>query len=447
MPVSRQDALHEYTERLRRRISSARLVRSTATVKRVRYWQLEATACPGSFGELALVRGVSGRQYPAMVIEASAEGAALVALDTTLDVRAGAEVELLGGVVSVPTGREVLGRVIDPIGRPLDGYPMPVTEEERAVLAGPSLQLPPAKELRVFWTGVRAIDAFVPALVGRRFGILGAAGTGKTLLLRMICCFAQVDVVVLGLVGERGREVHEAAEAIMALRPETVIVATRPDAPPAMRRLTPYAATAVAEYFRDQGAHVLLAIDSLTRFAYAQRELGLALGELPASRAYPPSLFWAIPELLERAQAAGGPGEITAYYAVLLESEDTTDPIAEVALASLDGHVFLSRELATRGVYPAVDILRSLSRMAEAALSAGHLKDIARVREWAQAYEDARDLIETGLYRPGSNAAVDAGIRLMPRLREFLSQPYDTPAEGNETLEGLSRVVREVAGK
>ncbi len=433
-----------HTERLKQRIAATRLVRAKAAVRRVQYWRLDVTACPGQYGELAMVRGASGRQYPAMVVEASADGAALVALDVAPDIRAGAEVELTGSAVSVPVGSEVLGRVIDPIGRPLDGNPSPVTQQRRAVVSAPPRTLPRRQRPRVFWTGVRAVDAFVPALVGRRFGILGAAGTGKTLLMRMICCFARVDVVVVGLVGERGREVHEAAEALMAVRPETVIVATRPDAPPAMRRLTPYAATAVAEYFRDQGAHVLLAIDSLTRFAYAQRELGLALGELPATRAYPPSLFWAIPELLERAQASEGQGDITAYYSLLLESEDATDPIAEVALASLDGHIFLSRELATRGVYPAVDILRSLSRMSDEALPVQHRADRQQVREWAQAYHDARDLIETGLYRPGSNEAVDAGIRLMPLLRGFLAQRFDQAADGSETQEALRRLVEEV---
>ncbi|MBC7286992.1 MAG: EscN/YscN/HrcN family type III secretion system ATPase [Armatimonadetes bacterium] len=436
--------IEQWARRYQARISRARLVRAHASVRSLHHWLIEATPAICYVGEMAVVRSASGRPYPALVVETSATATMLTALDHMPDVRFGADVELLGAPISVPAGQEVLGRIIDPIGRPLDGQPEPVADEYRPLFPAAPRTLPKYERPKTFWTRVRALDAFVPALVGRRFVVLGPPGTGKTLLLRMICCFAQVDAVVVGLVGERGREVLETAEALMAVRPESVVVATGPDAPPGMRRLTPYAATAIAEYLRDRGAHVLLAIDSLTRFAYAQRELGLALGELPASRAYPPSLFWSVPELLERPQAAAGPGKVTAYYSLLVTDEASPDPLIEVALASADGHIVLSRDLATRGVYPAIDVIASLSRMAQDALSAEHRSAQQAVRQWLQAYLDARDLIETGLYRVGSNKAIDSGIRLVPLLHRFLAQPYDQPAEPAQTLSALASIVREV---
>jgi FliI/YscN family ATPase len=277
-------------------------------------------------------------------------------------------------------------------------------------------------------TGVRVLDGLLTCARGQRLGVIGPAGSGKTTLLRMAAAHARADVVVLALVGERGREVFEAAGDLLSRERPLVVVASSPYDPPALRLMTAHAATAIAEDFRDQGAHVFLAVDSLTRLAHAQREIGLALGELPVTRAYPPSVFGLIPQLIERAGPAAR-GAITAFYSLLTEGDDLVDPVAEVAMASLDGQVVLARRLANQGLYPAVDLLRSLSRLMPEVVDPDQRRSAAQVRRLLQAYEEARDLVDAGLYRPGANGDVDRALRLMPRLLAFIAQ---TPSETSE---------------
>jgi FliI/YscN family ATPase len=426
--------------RQRARLAAARLIRGRAQVQKVSGWLVETSPLLAGEGEQALVQGASGAWHSAVVVEASRAGARLLLLEAGPDLRPGLPVETLAGPVMVPVGPAVLGRVLDPLGRPLDEGPPPAAEVWRPVFAPPPQPLDRRAPAAALWTGVRALDALATACRGQRLGIIGPAGTGKTMLLRMICAWARADVVVLGLVGERGREIFEAADLLRRQRPHSVVIATGPEAPPPLRRLAAYSATAIAEHFRDQGAHVLLAIDSLTRFAYAQREIGLALGELPATHAYPPSVFWVLPQLIERAGPARR-GTITAYYTFLLESEELTDPLVEAALASLDGHLMLSRELANRGLYPPLDLLRSLSRMMDQVVDAQHRAAVQWVRERLQAYQEARALVETGLYRPGSNPLVDAGVGLWPRLEAFIRQRPEAPCAPQATRAALLGLV------
>jgi len=370
-------------------------------------------------GEAVLVRGLRQGWHPALAVAADADGTQLLLLEGVADVRPGLQAEGLGRVLSVPAGPELHGRVLNPLGRPLDDGPPPICQASRPVFAAAPApgqrRLAPAP----FWTGVRVLDAFFVAARGQRLGILGPAGSGKTTLLQMIALGCEADVIVVGLVGERGREIVEAAEALSG-KP-AVIVASEPQDPPGLRLLTAFSATALAEHFREDGSNVLLAIDSLTRLAHAQREIGLAMGELPATRAYPPSVFGLIPQLLERAGPAGD-GAITAFYTILTESDDLADPVAEVAMASLDGQLVLSRRLANEAVYPAVDLVRSLSRLMPTVVDADHQAAAVDLRRLAQAHEQARDLLDVGLYRPGANPVLDRALRLLPDLREFVAQ-------------------------
>lgn len=373
--------------------------------------------------EAVLVQGLRRGWQPALAVAADADGTQLLLLDGVADVRPGLQAEGLGEVLSVPAGPELLGRVLNPLGRPLDEGPLPVCQRVRPVFApAPALTRRRATPVP-FWTGVRVLDAFFAAACGQRLGIVGPAGSGKTTLLQMIARGCEADVVVLALVGERGREVVEAADAL-AGRP-AIVVASEPQDPPGLRLLTALSATAIAEHFRDEGSSVLLAIDSLTRLAHAQREIGLAMGELPATRGYPPSVFGLLPQLIERAGPAGE-GSITAFYTILTEADDLADPVAEVAMASLDGQVVLSRRLANEALYPAVDLVRSLSRLMPTVVDSDHQAAAVDLRRLAQVHEQARDLLDVGLYRPGANPSLDRALRVLPALKDFMSQ---APAE------------------
>jgi FliI/YscN family ATPase len=355
-------------------------------------------------------------------------------LEGVNDVRPGLPAEALGEPLTVPVGEGVLDRVLDPLGRPIDDGPPVLAESRHLIFCPPPVPSPRQVPLRPLWTGVQAIDAFVTCARGQRLGLIGPAGSGKTTLLRMVCRHASADLVVLALIGERGREIFEAAREIASSVRPTVIIAASPHDPPALRRLAAFSATAVAEHFRAMGLHVLLGIDSLTRLAHAQREVGLALGELPATRAYPPSVFGLLPQLIERAGPTAD-GSITGFYSVLVESEDLSDPIAEVAMASLDGQAILARRLSNRAVYPALDLQQSLSRQMRHIASPDHQAAAVEVRRLVQTYEESRDLIDCGLYRPGANPILDRAVQLRPALERFMTQ---SPAEGRDQADTLA---------
>ena len=358
--------------------------------------------------------------------------------------RESALVRIVPNSNSIPVGDGLLGRVVDPMMTPLDGRPLP-TSSTRAPLSAPApAPMQRRRIVRPVVTGVRAIDVCLTLGEGQRMGIMAGAGVGKSVLLGMLARSADADVIVAGLVGERGREVREFVERDLGptgLARTVVIVATS-DQPPLLRLRAALSATAIAEHFRAQGKRVLLLLDSLTRVAMAQREIGLSAEEPPTTKGYPPSVFFLLPRLLERAGNDEGPGSITALYTVLVEGDDLTDPIADCARSVLDGHIVLSRRLAGGGHFPAIDILQSTSRVMTDILPREHIDLAARAREQLASYQDSADLIEVGAYVKGSTPRVDQALACRPALLQMLRQRPDErstlPAALDQTRAALT---------
>jgi flagellum-specific ATP synthase len=325
----------------------------------------------------------------------------------------------------LPMGDGLLGRVVDAHGRPMDrGGPLLHLHNEPMVRRPiNAMDRDPIRQ--PLDTGVRAINALLTVGRGQRIGLFAGTGVGKSVLLGMMARFTAADVIVVGLIGERGREVKEFIEDILGEEglKRSVVVAAPADVPPLVRMQGASYATAIAEHFRDRGQHVLLLMDSLTRYAMAQREIALAIGEPPATKGYPPSCFAKLPQLVERSgNGLNGAGSITAFYTVLTESDDPQDPIADAARGILDGHIVLSRELAEAGHFPAIDVEKSISRVMTSVVPRDHLDGARRARQWLAKYNKARDLIQLGAYSPGADAELDAAVRVQPRLAALLQQ-------------------------
>jgi FliI/YscN family ATPase len=350
-----------------------------------------------------------------------------VPLGTTTGIRPGDLIVARGGTAAVPVGDGLLGRVIDGLGHPLDGLG-PVHGPTSYPLQ-PAPMNPLAREPIVapLGTGVRVIDALLTAGRGQRIGVFGGSGVGKSTLLGMMARGTAADVSVIALVGERGREVRGFLEH--DLGPEglarSVVVVSTSDNPALVRLRAAYAATAIAEYFRDQGGNVLLMMDSVTRFAMAQREVGLAAGEPPTAKGYPPSVFALLPGLLERAGNVRGRGSITGFYTVLVEGDDHSEPVADHVRAILDGHVVLSRSLAARNHYPAIDVLHSVSRTMPDVTAVEHRVKAGQVRDWLATIQASEDLVNVGAYVPGSNPRIDEALGKRQAIDAFLQQPAD----------------------
>jgi flagellum-specific ATP synthase len=354
----------------------------------------------------------------------------------------------LVGTAGLAVSEAWLGRVLDPLGRPLDGRPPPPPGAiERPARADPPApggraRLGPRLDL-----GVRALDLFATCRRGQRLGLFAASGVGKSTLLSMLARGAGCDVAVLALVGERGRELREFIED--DLGPEglarSVVVCATSGAPPLMRREAAHAALAVAEHFADQGRHVLLMMDSVTRFAMALREIGLAAGEPPATRGYPPGVFAELPRLLERAgpRAEGNPGAITGLFTVLVEGDDHDEPVADAVRGILDGHVVLDRRIGEAGRYPAVDVLRSLSRSVPGCLAAEEHALTLRARRILALHAEMAELIRLGAYRPGADPAVDEAVRLAPRIEAVLAQRKGEPGTVESAFAALAAALEE----
>jgi flagellum-specific ATP synthase len=341
----------------------------------------------------------------------------------------------------LPVGNELLGRVLDGSGRPLDHLgPLHTTHSAplNVRAANPLSRAPIDTVLDV---GIRAINSMLTVGRGQRMGLFAGSGVGKSVLLGMMARYTSADVIVVGLIGERGREVKEFIEQILG--PEglarSVVVAAPADTPPLMRLQGAAYATAIAEHFRDQGKNVLLIMDSLTRYAMAQREIALAIGEPPATKGYPPSVFAKLPALVERAgNGKPGGGSITAFYTVLTEGDDQQDPIADAARAILDGHIVLNRTLAEAGHYPAVDIEQSISRAMHSITSPEQQKLTRRLKQLYSRYQRSRDLISVGAYSPGSDPVLDEAIALQTKIESFLQQDITERAGIQESLGQLT---------
>ncbi|HSV54794.1 MAG TPA: flagellar protein export ATPase FliI [Burkholderiaceae bacterium] len=345
------------------------------------------------------------------------------------------------GVLQLPLGDGLLGRVVDAHGAPMDhmGPVRDVASEPLDRTQINAMDRDPVRE--TLDTGVRAINALLTVGRGQRIGLFSGSGVGKSVLLGMMARYTKADVIVVGLIGERGREVKEFVEDILGDdgRARSVVVAAPADAPPLLRMQGAAYATAVAEYFRDQGKHVLLLMDSLTRYAMAQREIALAIGEPPATKGYPPSCFAKLPQLVERSgNGLQGVGSITAFYTVLSEGDDQQDPIADAARAILDGHIVLSRSLAEAGHFPAIDIEQSASRVMHNVVSRQHFEMARRFRAINSKYQKGRDLIQIGAYMAGSDPALDEAIRLHQAMTQFLQQDMHVAAPLSDSVDTMA---------
>lgn len=348
------------------------------------------------------------------------------------------------GSKRLPVGEGLLGRVLDAAGRPLDGLG-PLQAAREVPLAGSQINpLSRAPIDTVLDVGVRAINGMLTVGRGQRMGLFAGSGVGKSVLLGMMARYTSAEVIVVGLIGERGREVKDFIENILGEegRARSVVVAAPADTSPLLRMQGAAYATRLAEYFRDQGRHVLLIMDSLTRYAMAQREIALAIGEPPATKGYPPSVFAKLPTLVERAgNGAEGGGSITAFYTVLAEGDDQQDPIADSARAILDGHIVLSRKLASAGQYPAIDVLASVSRVMPHVVEDQQARHAARLRELLAKYRELELLLQIGEYRPGADAVADAAVASIGQIRAFLAQPAGRLDNYETTLRTLERAI------
>jgi flagellum-specific ATP synthase len=341
----------------------------------------------------------------------------------------------------LPVGNGLLGRVVDPHGEPLDRRGPISDVSAEPMIRRPINAMDRAPVRRPLDTGVRAINAMLTVGRGQRIGLFAGTGVGKSVLLGMMARYTEADVIVVGLIGERGREVKEFIEDILGAEglARSVVVAAPADAPPLVRMQGATYATAIAEHYRDRGQHVLLLMDSLTRYAMAQREIALAIGEPPATKGYPPSCFAKLPQLVERSgNGRDGVGSITAFYTVLSEGDDQQDPIADAARGILDGHIVLSRELAEAGHFPAIDVEKSVSRVMTAVATREHLHAARRARQLVAKLNKARDLIQLGAYTPGHDAELDAAVAAQAALTALLQQDMNESASLNDSVQQLA---------
>ena len=408
---------------------------------------LEAVGLNVSVGRQCEVETVGGEWVEAEVVGFADHKIYLMPIRNVEGLRPGAVVRPLPVSSGFSVGPELLGRVINGLGHPLDDKPLWRGEEFLDYMPhviNPLHRNPINKPLDV---GIRALNALLTVGQGQRLGLFAGSGVGKSVLLGMMTRFTSADVVVVGLIGERGREVKEFIDHILGQEglKRAVVVASPADDAPLMRLRASQLCTRIAEYYRDQGKNVLLLMDSLTRYAQAQREVALAIGEPPATKGYPPSVFARIPQLVERAgNGLAGGGSITAFYTVLTEGDDLQDPIADAARAILDGHVVLSRRLAEEGTYPAVDVEASISRAMPNIVPPEHLTMMQRFKQMQGLYQENRDLINIGAYRSGSDADVDMAIERNPHLKEFIKQGLDQAVDFEQSLRDLIQVMAPV---
>ena len=405
---------------------------------------LEAVGCSVNVGERCLIETIQGKLEEAEVVGFAKDKIYLMPIGNIQGIGPGARVIPTHRAAEIPVGEALLGRVLDGQGKPIDGKGPVHCHEARALASEPINPLNRQPVTEPLDVGVRSINSILTVGRGQRMGLLAGSGVGKSVLLGMMTRFTEADIIIVGLIGERGREVKEFIEQILGedgiMR--SVVVAVPADYSPLMRLQGAMSATTIAEYFRDQGKNVLLLMDSLTRFCQAQREVALAIGEPPATKGYPPSVFALLPQLVERAgngDEAGG--SITAFYTVLAEGDDQQDPIVDASRAILDGHVVLSRELADSGHYPAIDIEGSVSRVLNQITSQEHRDAINQLKYLYSTYQQNKDLITVGAYQKGSDPLVDESIEMMPEIRGFLCQNINEEVHMQDSINDLSEMM------
>jgi flagellum-specific ATP synthase len=414
------------------------------TLSRMVGMTLEAVGCEAAVGGRCLVDTAEGKQIEAEVVGFSGDKLFLMPTGDIRGIMPGARVIPTRSVSTVAVGNELLGRVLDGAGRPLDGMGELRCTDQASLTGEPMNPLLRRAIRDPLDVGVRSINSLLSVGGGQRIGLFAGSGVGKSVLLGMMTRYTKADVTVVGLIGERGREVQDFVSN--TLGPDgmrrAVVVATPADTPPLMRMHGAWLAHAIAEYFRDRGKKVLLLFDSLTRFAQAQREIALAIGEPPATKGYPPSVFARLPQLVERAgNSDRGAGSITAFYTVLAEGDDQNDPIADAARAILDGHIVLSRRLAESGLYPAIDIEASISRAMHQIATREQLDLASRFKQVYSTYQQNRDLITVGAYRRGADPRVDLAVEQWPKIQEFLRQDMYQPVTTERSYADLKQLV------
>ncbi len=416
----------------------------TGTLVRLVGLTLETRGIMAPLGACCEVVGRHGHRVEAEVVGFHDKTLFLMPFTDPVGVGPGDMVRVLHHSSQVNLGPELLGRVIDGRGQPLDGKPAPKCRDSLALMGRPLNPMERGPIQQVLDVGVKAINGVLTMGRGQRIGLVAGSGVGKSVLLGMLTRFTKADVVVIGLIGERGREVQAFISESLGAEglAKSVVVAAPANLSPVLRLKATHMTHVIAEYFRDQGKNVLMLCDSLTRVAHAQREIGLAIGEPPTAKGYPPSVFALLPNLIERGGVGRhGHGSITAIYTVLAEGDDASDPIVDIARASLDGQVMLSRKLADSAHYPAIDLNGSISRLMQSLLSSEDMKMSNRLRRLWSLYQQNEDLIQVGAYEKGSNVEVDEAIRLHERIVHFLRQDMHIGQDYESTRQELRQLL------
>ena len=427
-------------------IKDCRLITVSGKVTRIVGLVVEGYCPNSSIGTLCQITPLNnGPPVHAEVVGFQNSKALLMPLGDLRGLGPGSLIHVIKDSATIKVGPNLLGRVIDAMEIPHDGYPAPLLTEEKPLYSyppGPMLRKNINESLDL---GIKAINGLITCGTGQRMGIMAGSGIGKSVLLGMMAKYAKADINVIALIGERGREVREFIERDLGTEglARSVIVVVTSDQSPLLRMRGAFVATTIAEYFCAQGKNVLLMMDSVTRFAMAMREIGLAIGEPPTTKGYTPSVFATLPKLLERAGSFRDQGSITGLYTVLVDGDDMTEPIADAVRSILDGHIVLSREIAARNHYPAIDILNSVSRVMRDIISPRHLELAGRVRNILAAYTEAEDLINIGAYAKGSNPRIDFAIGKIDAVNSFLRQKYDESTTLAQTMEELTQILNE----
>ena len=440
------DALKNLRQRVDQKLEETELFQFKGTVSKLLGLTVEVKLPGLKIGDLCYIETNTGEKKPAEVSAFKGEIAQLLLLLDGNGIGQGSLVTSTGAPITIPVGDFLLGRLISPLGDAIDGSPMDISGALWRPIEGP----PPGPFERPiiheqFSTGVRAIDSCLTMGCGQRLGLFAGSGVGKSTLLGMIARNSDADVNVVALIGERGREVKEFIEDSLGeegMRKSVVVCATG-DQPPLIRQKALLTATAVCEYFRDQGKKVFLMTDTVTRCAMAGREVGLSLGEPPTMKGYPPSIFSWLQKVLER--AGNSPrGSITALYTVLMEGDDINDPIVDIVRGIVDGHIFLSRKVAESNHYPAIDVLGSISRLMSAISEPEHKAAAAKMRTIMSMYRENKDLIDVGMYQPGTNPKLDTAIQMMPQINAFLQQRTSDIVSMESTISTLVNMMKGV---
>ena len=441
------DIAQAYIDRLVKELSSYKPINHYCKIRNIIGLVVESEGPASFIGELCYIlpsidNGIKRDPVAAEVVGFKGKRVLMMPFSDLAGVAVGSKVIALGEFFQVKVGRCLVGRILDGLGNPIDGKGSLEWETVVPVHRDPPLPLERRRIEEILPTGIKTIDAFLTLGKGQRVGIFSGSGVGKSTLLGMIARYAEADVNVIALVGERGREVREFIEKDLGeegLKKSVVVVATS-DNPPVIRKLASFVAMSIAEYFRDLGMDVLFLMDSVTRFAMAQREIGLSIGEPPTTKGYTPSVFSLLPKLLERA-GTSSKGSITGIFTVLVEGSDMEEPIADALRAILDGHIVLTRELASKTHYPAIDILQSNSRVMRDIVSSDHWSLASKARELLATYKDVEDLINIGAYKKGTSAKIDEAIDYYEKLYAFMKQPVEESFSFERILEELFKLL------